>query len=220
MLIRNIRTDLGLVNGAIGVVTGFTPYTPFPPSDTVASYSNGVGVGGGDDPSAAAAAIGIKRASADAADDYHQVVAAVDKDYAVIAPSGVFPIVHFPSCASSFFAFPTVCASIESGPHLLATRKQVPLQHAWSITVHKSQGLSLDKIEFDFCNVFSDGQVYVALSRVRKMDGLRLRNFDPSKITCNRRALEFYRRITPATPVVADSANSSAKENTTLIVKT
>ncbi|SMC72108.1 helix-turn-helix domain-containing protein [Pedobacter nyackensis] len=57
---------------------------------------------------------------------------------------------------------------------LIGTFTQYPLKLAWAITVHKSQGLTFDKAIIDIGNAFAPGQIYVALSRLRSLDGLVL----------------------------------------------
>lgn len=71
--------------------------------------------------------------------------------------------------------------------------KQIPLILAWAITIHKSQGASLDMAEIDVGNkIFECGQTYVALSRVRSLDGLYLKSFDPNRILINKKVRDFY----------------------------
>jgi ATP-dependent DNA helicase PIF1 len=56
---------------------------------------------------------------------------------------------------------------------VIGTYKQIPLIHAWAVTIHKAQGLTLDDVRVDLgAGAFAPGQVYVALSRVRTLDGL------------------------------------------------
>ena len=54
------------------------------------------------------------------------------------------------------------------------TRTQLPPKFAWSITVHKSQGMTIERAELQLDDAFDYGQVYVALSRITVLDGLRV----------------------------------------------
>jgi hypothetical protein len=86
---------------------------------------------------------------------------------------------------------------------------QVPLILAWALTIHKSQGATLDAAEIDVgSGIFECGQTYVALSRVKSLDGLYLTSFDASKIRINRKVKEFY-----------DNLNLNQGENSEAVVE-
>jgi ATP-dependent DNA helicase PIF1 len=70
---------------------------------------------------------------------------------------------------------------------------QVPLMLCWAITIHKCQSLTLDKAIMSLGDAFCDHMIYVALSRVRSIEGLYLKSFAASKITVNERVKEFLR---------------------------
>lgn len=78
--------------------------------------------------------------------------------------------------------------SIEDGGKVLAEISQIPLKLAWAVTVHKSQGMTLNKAVIDLSDAFVEGQGYVAISRVKSLKGLFLKGF-------NQKALEVHEEI-------------------------
>jgi len=83
---------------------------------------------------------------------------------------------------------------------------QLPLCLAWAMTIHKIQGATLDVAEVDVGKeIFECGQTYVALSRVRSLDGLRLSAFDASRIRVNAKVASFYAKIDAMTQNQAEN---------------
>lgn len=78
---------------------------------------------------------------------------------------------------------------------LLVSYAQVPLRLAWAITVHKSQGMTLDAAVMDLSKTFEKGQGYVALSRVKALNGLQLAGFNSTALEVDRLALKADRRF-------------------------
>lgn len=80
---------------------------------------------------------------------------------------------------------------------ITGTFEQVPLTLAWAVTVHKAQGLSFDRVIVDFGKeAFAFGQVYVALSRCRSLDGLIfLRPLDVWDVKVDPLIAEFYLKL-------------------------
>ncbi|GJP55060.1 hypothetical protein CLOM_g14048 [Closterium sp. NIES-68] len=138
MLIKNLDTPQGLVNGARGVVVGFC------------------------DPANPCAA------------QFRHLVP-------IINPSAMWPVVRFACDQSERIIGPESWAVEEYGNEI-AKRWQVPLTLAWALSVHKCQGMTLDRVETDLKRAFDYGMVYVALSRVRSLEGLRLLGFDAGKV--------------------------------------
>lgn len=76
-----------------------------------------------------------------------------------------------------------------------AVRIQYPLRLAYGITIHKSQGMTLDNLVVDCKRVFERGQVYVAMSRVKSLSGLYLKHFDPAKVLTDEKVANFYENL-------------------------
>lgn len=95
---------------------------------------------------------------------------------------------------------------MEIGPHVwkfeekdkvMVIKSQIPLQLAFALSIHKAQGSTLEYVVLDIgSDIFECGQTYVALSRVKTLDGLFIRgDIDYTKIRANPHILEFYQRI-------------------------
>jgi len=115
ILLKNIDFDQGLVNGAVGIITDFTPAGQDGLRLPIVLFRNGV---------------------------------KTEIEYAEWA--------------------------FESGGEKVASRSQVPLNLAWALSIHKSQGMTLSNVEMSIEKVFAEGQAYVALSRVVSLSGLRI----------------------------------------------
>jgi hypothetical protein len=85
--------------------------------------------------------------------------------------------------------------SIEEDGRVKASIGQYPLRLAWAITVHKSQGMSLDAVEVDLSKSFEKGMGYVALSRVRSLDGLTLLGLNDIAVQVRGEVLDFDEQI-------------------------
>lgn len=104
-----------------------------------------------------------------------------------------YPVVETKS-GERFLASPQTWA-IEEGDKVLAEISQVPLKLAWAVTIHKSQGMTLEKAVIDLSNSFVEGQGYVALSRVKTLDGLFLRGFNKMAVAVHDEILNLDKEL-------------------------
>ncbi|MDR2083066.1 MAG: AAA family ATPase [Candidatus Ancillula trichonymphae] len=81
--------------------------------------------------------------------------------------------------------------TISEQERVVASIGQVPLQLAWAITIHKSQGLTLDSAYIDLTRAFEMGMGYVALSRLKSLDGLFLRGYNSVALQVSPNAMEL-----------------------------
>lgn len=93
--------------------------------------------------------------------------------------------------------------SLSEDGRVRAEVAQLPLRLAWAITVHKSQGMSLDAAEIDLSQAFTPGMGYVALSRVRTLHGIYLKGFNSQALSLHPDIYEFDRRLRQESNVLA-----------------
>ena len=94
--------------------------------------------------------------------------------------------------------------------------EQIPLRLAWAITVHKSQGMSLDAAVMDLSDAFEYGQGYVALSRVRRLSGLHLLGINQKALMVHPQILDKDQEFRAASDLAGEKFKVMAAEIETL----
>jgi ATP-dependent DNA helicase PIF1 len=107
-----------------------------------------------------------------------------------------YPIVYFPVSRRLEIISPQEWVNEipkvkEDSKSIMAKRIQIPLILAWALSIHKSQGQTLDFVRVDLSKIFECGQAYVALSRATSMEGLQVVGFNKYKIKTNQKALQL-----------------------------
>ena len=178
-----------LVNGSRGVVIGFSPAPPDNDKDEC--------VGPRRDEFEVAQRLGRHRlpghqaAEANAAAEGNQAVEGDDQRVVL------YPLVKFLNGREKVIT----ADDFEKRIYVLGTcmRVQIPLVMAWAITIHKSQGASLDYVVADLGKCFAEGHAYVAVSRATGIDGLQIRNYAPSTVKISELVVAFYRHLEAGT---------------------
>lgn len=170
VLLYNLDRDRGLVNGSQGTVIGFSPA----PKEIV---------------------------PADQLTGSHKVfrTKAMENYQALNVQSNLRrPVVAFANGVRQLI--PALAqASMRGNPlnsleQYVATRTQIPLALAWALSIHKSQGMTLEYVEVSSKDIFESGQLYVALSRATHLDpGLTLSGFKRNQLALDPDVLQFYK---------------------------
>jgi len=114
-----------------------------------------------------------------------------------------FPVIETPD-GREILIKPVSWELAEDGK-VIASIEQLPLRLAWAITVHKSQGMSLDAAEIDLSKAFVYGQGYVALSRVRSLAGLKVLGMNPNALQVDPKIVEQDKRFHIESETVEDA---------------
>lgn len=100
----------------------------------------------------------------------------------------------------------------DNANRVLARSQQYPLDLAWALTIHKSQGMSLDCVHVDLSGCFAPGMAYVALSRCQSREGLTISGLSPKAISAHPDALAFYSREAQSSNEAEDSSDSDSAD--------
>jgi len=176
ILTQNVNVKLGLFNGAQGIVEDFIPQEDAKTLGIpVVSHTDGK------HPPQSEWAYEVETRS-------HSR-----------ASSQLVPVIRLVTRDTRFVLTPSVLSvrsDFNDEPNYIVNMTQYPLKHAWALTIHKSQGMTLERAQIDAGRfIFCPGQTYTALSRVRSLEGLSLVDFDPQRVLVDPSVTAYYANL-------------------------
>lgn len=177
ILLKNVDLQAGLCNGSQGVIVGFEGYknSPPPPAPDELNYH--------DDPE------GLRRA-------YRRWTESTGFMAHPGLATQLLPVVQFNSGVRRMIRPDCTISQLSAaeGRYSLLIRTQIPLAPGWALTIHKSQGMTLERLVVNLASVFESGQAYVALSRATTLEGLKIEGGNAA-LTCLRTKLGPPREV-------------------------
>jgi ATP-dependent DNA helicase PIF1 len=200
MLIKNLNPLGGLVNGSRGVVVGFARI-----GDDVfeysAEYDKKMKAGAGPGSTSSVTNAEEKKVEEKVEKSLEEEQQPSDDEYDdddTASDDGrdqtLYPIVQFAKGGPRMLIVPDKWETKVQGK-MVAKLVQIPLIHGWSLTMHKCQGMTLDRVEMSMKHIFEYAQAYVAFSRVRAIEDLRLLDFNAHVIRAHPAPKNFYEEL-------------------------